>query len=550
MKKLLLLFFFLFAISLHSQRPIYDSGGPLIPEQARMDVHFYELSLSVDIEKEWIEGSLAVTYTALEGHDKIILDLDTTFEVSQINWIKDGAETTTLWERQAGELHIHMGENLEKGRKVTVKVYYAGHPLSVKNPKKYGWSDGFFWAETPSGQPWVGNVSVLNGADIWWPCKDHPSDEVDSMALHISVDKGLTVASNGQLRGITPNKDGTNTHHWFISTPINNYAVTLNIAPYKTVQTTFRSVSGDTFPFIFWTIPEHYEQAKEHLRYFERDMAFLEKLAGPYPFRADKYGVAETYYYGMETQSIIAYGNDFRLNEYGFDFLHFHELAHEWFANMVTCRDWKDWWIHEGFASYTESLYAEDLKGEEAYHEYAAGYLQRAQNKKPVVLSEKGPISAREGYHSDVYGKGAAILHSLRYLLGKEKMYEALRRMAYPDPAMEKVTDGSHCRQADTREFQKIAEKLYGKPLEWFFHNYLMYSDIPVLKSSIDGKLLKLEWMPQSDIPFEMPVEVRVGNKVKTVKMEGGKGKLKIQGRQYEIDPRGCILCKKADLKK
>jgi aminopeptidase N len=545
MKNSLPLLFLFFATFLYAQRPIYDSGGPLIPEQARMDVHFYDLSLAVDIDKQWIEGSLAVTYTALEDHDKIILDLDTTFEVSQINWMKDGRETTTLWERQSGELHIYMGENLEKGREVTVNVYYAGHPLSVDNPKKYSWADGFFWAETPAGEPWVGNVSVLNGADIWWPCKDHPSDETDSMAMNITVDKGLTVAMNGRLRGITEHDDGTNTHHWFISTPVNNYAVTLNIAPYKTVQTTFKSVSGDTFPFIFYTIPEHYEQAKDHLKYFERDMAFLEKLLGPYPFRADKYGVAETYYLGMETQSIIAYGNDFRLNEYGFDFLHFHELAHEWFANLVTCRDWKDWWIHEGFGSYTESLYAEDLKGEETYHEYARGYLERAQNKKPVVLSKTGHVSAREGYHSDVYGKGAAILHSLRYLLGKEKMYEALRRMAYPDPAMEKVTDGSQCRLSDTDEFQQIAEKLHGQSLEWFFHNYLMYSQIPALKSSVNDRVLKLEWQIQSNVPFEMPVQVKVGGKLKTVKMKGGKGKIKVKEENYEMDPRGWILCKK-----
>ncbi len=540
-----LLFSMVFSIYAYAQRPIYDSGGELLPEQARMDVHFYELDLKVEPERKWIGGSLAVTFTMLEEHDKIILDLDTTFAVSRISWLKEGEESTTLWERQEGQLHIHFGESIPEGEKATVKVHYSGHPLAVDNPKRYSWSDGFFWAETEDGSPWIGNVSVLNGADIWWPCKDHPSDETDSMALNITVDNHLTVATNGRLRGITERNDGTHTHHWFISTSVNNYAVTLNIAPYKTIRSTFTSVSGDTFPFIFWTIPEHYEQAKDHFHYFERDMAFLEKLLGPYPFRADKYGIAETYYYGMETQSIIAYGNDFRLNKYGFDGLHFHELAHEWFANMVTCRDWKDWWIHEGFATYTESLYAEDLLGEDTYHEYAGGYLERARNETPVVLSETGPISAREGYHPDVYGKGAAILHNLRYLLGKEKMYKALRRMAYPDPAMETVSDGSHCRLSDTKEFQQIAEKLYGASLEWFFHNYLMYSDIPVLKSSRKGKQLLLEWQAPSLVPFEMPVEVEINGKIKKVNMKGGRGQLRVGESPYQIDPNKWLFCKK-----
>jgi len=546
MKKPILLFWLLMLsiISSNAQRPIYDSGGELIPEQARMDVHFYDLSLEVDPEKQWIGGSLAVTFTMLEDHDKIILDLDTVFQVTDINWFREGEEITTLWERQEGQLHIYMGENIEKGRKIRVKVYYSGHPLSVEKPKKYSWADGFFWAQTEDGSPWVGNVSVLNGADIWWPCKDHPSDETDSMALNITVDEELTVATNGRLRSISDNKNGTRTHHWFISTPVNNYAVTLNIAPYKTVQSTFTSVSGDTFPFIFWTVPEHYEQAKAHFHYFERDMAFLEKLLGPYPFRADKYGVAETYYYGMETQSIIAYGNDFRLNDYGFDFLHFHELAHEWFANMVTCRDWKHWWLHESFATYVESLYAEDLKGEEAYHRYAGQYAKRAQNNAPMVLDQEH-VSAREGYISDVYSKGAAVLHTLRYLLGKKKMDTALRRMAYPSESLEKVTDGAHCRLSDSEEFQKIAEKQYGKSLEWFFYNYLMYKDIPVLKSSKKGKHLELAWEVPSDIPFEMPVEVRVGEKVKRVKMKNGKGKIKVGDKDFELDPRGWILCNK-----
>jgi aminopeptidase N len=164
--------------------------------------------------------------------------------------------------------------------------------------------------------------------------------------------------------------DATSTYDWFISTPVNNYGVSVSIAPYRLIEEPYRSVTGETFPFQFWVLPEHYQEGLRVFPQFKRHMRFFEETLGPYPFRIDKYGVAESPYLGMEHQSIIAYGSDFTDNEAGFDGLHFHELSHEWWANMVTAADWKDWWLHESFGSYMEALYAEYLNGTQAYHEY------------------------------------------------------------------------------------------------------------------------------------------------------------------------------------
>ncbi len=518
----------------------YDSGGIPLKEQSAYDVNYYDLNLAVDPEHSWIGGSLQMTATVLQDLEVVVLHLDTLLKVSKAE-IEVPYQEETRWERNEGLVYIYLNEPVPANGTLRVKINYSGNPLTVKDAKRRTWSDGFYFEKTPDGHPWVGNVSVLNGADIWWPCKDHPSDEADSMAINITVPNELVVATNGKLRNITENEDDTKTWHWFVSTPVNNYAVSINIAPYKTIETEYISIAGDKFPFIFWVIPEHFEQAQDHFQYLLQDMKFFEEYLGPYPFRADKYGVAETFYFGMETQSIIAYGSDFTLNEYGFDYLHAHELAHEWFANMVTAEDWKHWWIHESFATYMEPLYAEYLGGEEAYHRYMKDVMSRIQNKAPIVLSQDH-VSAREGYIGDVYSKGATVLHTLRYMMGKEKILQALRKMAYPDPAMEGITDGSHTRLSNSGEFQKIAEDHYGKNLDWFFDAYLHYAQLPRLLVSRIENRVDLQWESPSAYPFILSVPVEVDGESMIVEMDNGTGSFETGGLDYKIDPEGLIL--------
>ena len=290
------------------------------------------------------------------------------------------------------------------------------------------WADGFVWSRTAAGQPWISVVSVLNGADVWWPSKDHPSDEPDSMAIRITVPAGLAVAANGRLLRVTDEPGGLRTHHWFISDPVNNYAVSINIAPYVVLREEYESVTGERFPFVFWVLPENEQEGRRALPGFMRSLRFLEETIGPYPFRRDKFGVVHTPYYGMEHQSINAYGSDFRENESGFDGLFFHELTHEWWANLVTARDWKDWWIHESFGSYMTPLYIEKLHGEEAY--------RASLPTRPYEFPEEMPLAPREAqttrdiYGPHIYGKGSFVLHTLRGLIGRDALLAAIRRFA------------------------------------------------------------------------------------------------------------------------
>lgn len=527
-----------------SQNPTYNSGGPLLPEQAAYDVQYYDLTLFVNPADSTIQGTLRVDAKVLAPLDQFVLDLDNRLKVSSIKPASTNNHVSPFpFEHKKGKISAQLPRQALPGETVSIAVSYGGKPL-VAPVKPGSWSDGFLWTRSKTGEPWLGIVSVLNGADIWWPCKDHPSDKPDSMALHITVPEPLTVAANGQMRDYERfwrNGKRMHTFHWYISTPINNYGVTLNIAQYSRLDDKYQSINGESFPVTLWVMPENYVKAMRFFPQILQHLDFFERTLGPYPFRRDKYGVAQTPYIGMEHQTIISYGGEFENNAYGFDTLHFHELAHEWFANLVTVPDWRDWWLHEGFATYMEALYAESLHHTQAYHEYMGAMRNRIRNKLP--LAPRTSQRTRDIYGSDLYSKGAWVLHTLRYLIGKDALLKALRKFTYPDPAMEYVTDGRHCHFATTDDFQKIAEEVSGQDLGWFFETYLRQAELPRLASRVHGQTLELRWEVPNSLPFPMPVEVKIGDRIQKVDMTLGQETLVLpQGQQPAIDPDDWIL--------
>lgn len=516
-----------------------DSGGPLLPEQAAYDVTFYDLTLRVDPSEKSIEGAVLVHARIVHPTSWFVLDLDPLLTARSVSAIQSGNyEQSLRYERRDGRIWAAFPLMKQPGERVQVRVVYGGKPRVAPNPP---WNGGFTWAKTPSGAPWIGVSCQMQGADLWWPCKDHPSDEADGMALHITVPEPLICAANGRLMKTQQNQDGTRTFHWRVSTPINNYGVSLNIAPYRTITGVYRSVDGRKVPDTFWVLPEHYEQGRDLFRQFLTYARFLEERLGPYPFRQDKLGIAETPYLGMEHQTIIAYGSDFKNNEHGFDWLLFHEFAHEWWANLVTNADWGDMWLHEGFATYMEALLAEHLKGEAAYHRYLAGQRFGIRNARPVA--PRGTTSAAQIYGSDIYGKGALILHTLRYLIGDKAFQKALRRMAYPDPAAEQIVNGKQCRFATTDDFLHIAEAESGQRLDWFFEVYLRQPKLPRLISEVKNGELHLRWETPNGLPFPMPVEVRLGGSTRRVEMPQGMATVPLNGEENPVvDPTKWVL--------
>jgi len=520
---------------------VLDSGGPLIREQAAYDVSFYRLSITFDTTSKSISGSNLVRAVATDTLSTFVLDLNSLFTVESVVWRGENQFGNSLqFSRSEGRIWISLPSLAQSWDLIALEVYYHGTPKVSKNPP---WDDGFVWKRTPApmGAVWAGVACEEEGGDVWWPCKDHPSDEPDSVDLHFTVPASLTCVSNGKLLGVT-DQGSTKTFRWYVSNPINNYNVTFYLGPLQRIPVEYRSVTGELIPSEYWFLPHNVDSAKKYVETFLKDLRFLEEVCGPFPFRADKYAIADAPYWGMEHQTIIAYGNNFRLTGYGFDYIHLHELAHEWWGNLVTAKDWSDAWIHEGFATYMEALFVERKWNFTSYRMYLDARRRNIRNLHPVAPvanSTAGQAFAT----NDIYYKGAWILHTLRYYLGDQIFFRLLRRFTYPDSLMESVTDGRQCWLATTDDYLRIAEQVSGKELDWFFNAYLRQAPLPALRVSKGDTVLTLRWVVPNGLPFYLPVEVQVGpNRVK-VEMSSGAASLSIPaGSSYRIDPDGWIL--------
>ena len=536
----------------HAQRDVgvrpTDSGGPLMPEQAAYDVKSYDLDLRINPADQSIKGVLTAQALIVHPTDWFVLDLDPPLTVDSVALVNPTGNPRTLsFQRRGGKLWIAFPLTKQPGETVLVRVSYGGKPRVSPRPP---WAGGFVWSKTASGQPWIGLACQSDGADLWFPVKDHPSDEPETVSLHFNVPQPLVVASNGSLRSVVKNQDGSQTFNWFVSNPINNYNITLNAAPYKTIQDKFASISGAVVPVTFWVLPEDYDKGMALVKQTKDYLRFFEEYLGPYPFRSEKVGIAQTNYLGMEHQTIIAYGNNFKFDADGFDWLMFHELGHEWWGNMVTASDWRDFWIHEGFQSFMDTLYLEKLRGKDAYFKGMTNRMRSLRNMQPVAPRESrttvqmymaGPDYVRSD--GDIYGKGAVILHTLRYLIGDKPFFAALRRMAYPDPSREKVTNGRQVRFTTTDDFQRIAETASGTELDWFFEVYLRQPKLPRLLSERKGDQLELRWEAPEGLPFPMPVEVRIGDSTRRYEMPGGAVTVPIEaGKTVVVDPQNWVL--------
>lgn len=536
-------FFISIALLVHSaisaQTPILDSGGPLSPEQAAYDVTFYDLSVSIKPETREIDGQVIVRAKVVHPMNQLVLDLDTLLNVREI-WDLSNPQKPIVapFVRKVGQIWIDLGFTRQAGEQIQVRILYGGKPrVAARAP----WDGGFTWATTKSGAPWIATTCQGEGADLWWPCKDHVSDEPDSMAFNVRVPEPLVAACNGRLRSTSKHKDGTQTFHWYISTPINIYNVTLNLAPYRSIEGPYKSVTGESFPVVFYVLPEDYEKGKKLFTEIFEHIKFYEKMLGPYPFRIDKYGVVQTPHLGMEHQSIIAYGANFNNGsmtggkDWGFDALHHHEFGHEWWGNLVTNYDWKDMWIHEGFCTYMQALYMEELKGITGYHDYMNNSRRFPNNLAVAPLASQ---SSKQIYRAPIYTKGAWILHALRAVIGKEALLKSMRRLCYDTPEAEKIKDGRQCHFVTTADFQLICEQESGKALGWFFDVYLRQPQLPKLVSRVEGQQISLHWETPQNLPFSFPIEIKINGKIQ--RLDLGKETITLSfnpGDKPEVDP-------------
>jgi len=511
-----------------------DSGGPLRPRQAAYDVRRYDLEVAVDPATKTIRGANRATVVARAPLDRFEIQLDGRLRVARA--AVDGAEAR--FEHADGLVTVTLVAPWQSGERHTVALDYAGTPKVSRRPP---WNDGFVWKTTGDGRPWVGVTGQGDGGDDWWPCKDHPSDEPDEgMSIALTVPGDLVGLTNGKRVGETKNADGTVTSRWEVTYPINNYLVTVNIAPYVPIEESYKGVDGTLDEkIVFWALPEHEEKARAMWKKAPKMLEVLGKRFGEYPFLRDKYWVAEAPYLGMEHQTIVAYGADFEENQFGFDSLLLHETAHEWWGNKITAADWGDFWIHEGFGTYAEAVYVNDTLGVEKYLEYMRRPRRHLGNKKPIVQGHD--LTAGAAYIGDIYGKGALVLHTLRYLAGDEAFFRIVHRFATDERYAYRLTS--------TAAFEALVAEELGRPIPWFWKQYLYSADLPRWhEERVAGdngrETVTLRW----DAPgFEMPLPVVVDGATRRLEMPGGQGTLEVAtGAPIEVDPQGWVLAEGA----
>lgn len=489
--------------------------------RADYDVRHYRLEILVDPTAEQVRGcaltGATVTAASLET---VVLDLDSRLEAQAVQRI-DGdpfqktlaSGTALAFEHVEDRLVIALPAPLEQGEAFQLAVWYSGRPLRQDD------FNGFQWARTASGEPWIASSCQTIGEHTWWPCKAsyfHPEDKPDRVAVHVTAPSGLVAASNGRLVDVEPTPAWT-TWRWQIDRSIPTYAVAIAVGPYVTIESK-ESLPGleRALTLQYFVLPESEEKARRQFAQVPELLRFFSERFGPFPFPDSKFALAETPIWGMEHATLIAYGNSFpdairgtgetdpyELRNKLFDYVLVHEAAHEWFGNAVTAGDWGDFWIHEGFATYAEALWVEHVHGLET----ALDFMQA---KKPGI-SELATVyrprraTAAAAYDTQMYDKGAWLLHMLRYVMGDAPFFAAIRDFA-GDPRWRTRT----CSSAD---FQAACEKRHGASLRAFFQPWLYGTRWPtftVRKPKLEGNkaTLQVDCKGAGHFRYELPLDV------------------------------------------
>ncbi|MCY7353175.1 MAG: M1 family metallopeptidase [Cytophagaceae bacterium] len=460
------------------------------------DVTHYDLRIQVDPATRQIEGSNVITYRATANFRRMQVDLFANLDVSSIT--QNGRPVRYV--REGNALFLTLNETQQEGQTGAVRIAYRGRPTVAKNPP---WDGGFSWKKDKNGKDWVTVSCEGIGASLWWPCKDHLSDEPDSMRIRVAAPAKLMAVANGNLYGTQRLKNGFTESDWRVSYSINNYNVTLNIGDYVTLHDVYTAADGDTMALDYYVFRYNESIARPHFAQVKPMLRCYETHFGKYPFWRDGYALVETPYWGMEHQGAIAYGNFFKNNPFGFDFIIIHESGHEYFGNSLSCADHAEMWIHEAFTTYMETMYLECWKNYATSLTYLTTQRLRIKNEYPML----GPMGVNYSHpDTDIYFKGAWMLHTLRHVLANDTLWFAtLKGLA---------TDFRH-KTVTTPQIIDYFNQKTGQNLTPFFNQYLCYATIPVLEyrtSEVENGLkVRYRWRTQEPA-FVMPVEVTLDN--------------------------------------
>lgn len=459
------------------------------------DVLHYDIEIEPQPDHRTITGSVTFTNRLLTASDTLQIDLHAHLDIKGIFW--ENQTTPLPFTRKYRAILFSIKEmGIQPGDVFKFRVEYHGKPPKAKRPP---WRGGTVWKKDKNKNPWLGVACESDGSSIWFPCKDHTADEADSIDFHIICSNDLIGVSNGVLVGVDTLENQQLKFNWRTSYPINTYNITYYVGDFTTISDTIHAQRG-LVNLTHYVLKENLGFAKEHFKQVHDIFHFYEEKFGPYSWVNDGFKLVESPYEGMEHQTAIAYGNGYKNTLRIFsDYIILHETAHEWWGNSVSVHDLAHVWIHEGFATYSEALYAEHVGGVEAYDNKIFMDRLFINNKRPVV----GPEGFRHFDYrdSDVYNKGSVILHTLRKVMDNDSLFFDVVRQFYAINETKIVS---------TTDFTTLVNELTQTNYDWFFNQYLYQRHVPVLNFFLgDDGYLYHQWT-NCNSDFKMETQIKI----------------------------------------
>jgi aminopeptidase N len=427
--------------------------GTMTPGQEEFDVTYYRLDLILTVAPNYLNGSVQMVAKVLSDNlSAITLDLMRAMTVDSVTV----AGNRVGFSQQPATLNVTLNRPYAKNEMLTVKVFYRGVPGSS--------GFGSFVFAANGNSPWVWTLSEPYGAKDWWPCKDHPSDKADSVDISVTCDSRFKVGSEGKLVAVVGNVNGTKTHRWQHRYPIATYLVSIAVAEYAESSGWFK-YGADSMVVLNYAIPGSDSAAKASLPQIVDNLRIYSDLFGLYPFFKEKYGHSQFGWGGgMEHQTMTSLVNFS-------ESLIAHEMAHQWFGDMITCRTWPNIWLNEGFASYCEALYFEKKAGTAGYRSVINADMAGGRNAVGSIYVRDTSSVGKLFDGNLVYSKGSSTLHMLRHVIGDSAFFKSMRQYAN-DPRFRFGT-------ATTEGFQSVCEAVSGRDLSYFFNEWIYGENCP-----------------------------------------------------------------------
>ncbi|UCC41231.1 MAG: M1 family metallopeptidase [Candidatus Aminicenantes bacterium] len=505
-------------------------------QEHNFDVLHYQFEWKLDFNSQYIEGKATITSRSLSAINKISLHLADNMYVTQITQ----SQIPLIFTHLNDLIDIYLVRTFLPGEEFTIEISYHGFPQSGLNFSYH------------QNEPIIWSLDEPTRARNWFPSYDIPSDKA-TVEMQITVPDSMIVASNGTLINVVSNSDNTKTYVWLESYPTSTYLISVAATNYETFSDYYTSGS-DTMEVPFYAYPEHFTQAQEDFSVTVPMIEFYSKIFGEYPFLEEKYGTAEIPgTTSMEHQTCTSYSSRLVTGTHQYDWVLAHELAHQWWGDLVTLADWADIWLNEGFATYSEALWAENLYGfdglKAAMAEIKNIYLTRHTGPEhPIYNPPPGHL-----FCAIEYEKGACILHMLRFVVGENNFWEILNEYA-------QLYAYSN---ASTEDFQAVCEQIYGAELGWFFSQWIYEAGYPAYQfrwaASKQNRVRVFINQAQEEFPlFVMPIELKFilpsGTVKKVVWVDKKKNAFEFNFQEEPsdvlFDPDSWILCNLEDSQK